>query len=159
MMITQRYEVVDAWCEENSLNIANAGKIFFPFNVRDTHWVLIVAYLQENKKRLTVYDSLKTSTQNNKTKYSQIIKWIEHEFIRKGLETSGKFKTDVALRTPKQQNDYDCGVFLMVTVNYLLDDLRLDFAQWDIEEWRYKIALHLLTWELKYYNMEHDKHI
>ena len=59
-------------------------------------------------------------------------------------------RCDVAA-TPKQTNDYDCGVFITMFADFILDDIPLVyFDQSHISLFRQKMSLHITKGEFSY---------
>lgn len=53
--------------------------------------------------------------------------------------------------TPQQQNSYDCGIFITMYADFLLDDLPIHkFSQSDISYFRQKICLNIIKGSLPY---------
>ena len=150
----QRFEEISKWKHIRDTDLFNCEKIFFPAHVGENHWSLIVCSPKE--KNIIVIDSLKSITQKKqRVRYVKPVKeWLAYEWKRRyGNEDmkSNDIEWSVATGNPKQDNTNDCGVFVLVTADYLLDDLALTFSASDMNNWRIKIAYHLLIDELKYY--------
>ena len=57
------YENVKRWGRKTSRqNIFQLDKVFFPINVNQSYWSLVVVFMQE--KRIQVYDSFRSQYQN-----------------------------------------------------------------------------------------------
>jgi sentrin-specific protease 1 len=60
-----------------------------------------------------------------------------------------KFKYDLGI-VPQQTNCYDCGVFVCMYADYLIDDLPLTFTQDNMIHFRQKICADILRGSLLY---------
>ena len=47
--------------------------------------------------------------------------------------------------TPQQRNGFDCGMFVVMTVDFLMDDLDLvNFSQEDMEYFRMRVSVDII---------------
>ena len=126
------------------------NKLVFPINISNTHWVLTVAYLEE--KRISFLDSLGGKGE----KYLRHI--LDYIFIEAGrfdeykkkMKKSDWLLESMGTRCPQQQNNFDCGVFVILYADFLSDNLPLLFKQKDIPSYRLKIASSILHGSLPY---------
>jgi Ulp1 family protease len=56
------------------------------------------------------------------------------------IEEQLKWTLEHPMNTPKQQNNYDCGIFCLMMADFLLEDLPLTFSQLNVADFRYKIC-------------------
>lgn len=122
---------------------AMVDKIYFPAYHDPLHWVLYVFTLHSSS--VVVYDSLKA---HNSSRFeickAYVDVMIEDQLGRKDWTIS--FNDD----QPLQHNGVDCGVFTIMTADFLSDDLKLDFRQEDIKTFRTKIACDIVRGYLAY---------
>lgn len=116
--------------------------------IGNTHWTLLVAYIQ--KKEIHYYDSMSGS---GKKHLEGIRDWIIDEAkVKKGIELDpNEFKLVSRERhVPQQENGFDCGVFSIICADYLTDDLPLDYGQNDMWYFRKKICASIIKGTLDY---------
>jgi hypothetical protein len=103
--------------------------VFFPINITNTHWVAVIAHIQE--RRLEYYDSMRAI--NPKFYLNLIFNYLkdEHKATKGGLELEHQNLwqlEDCSLFCPKQNNDYDCGVFVCTFAYHLATNKRYTFT-------------------------------
>ena len=134
-----------------NINIFLLDKIFIPININNVHWTLVVVYMQ--LKRIVYRDSLGS---DGKKYTSAVKKYIENESLYKQQHIMSQDEinewTEVATPndTPQQSNDCDCGVFVCMFVDYLSEDLPINFSQSDMPMLRKKICHSILHVTLPY---------
>jgi hypothetical protein len=130
-------------------NLFKLDKIIIPINLGDSHWVLIVAFVQQ--RRIQYYDSchgpgddylkgLKVYLQN------EAIKWKGDESVPQhllDLEAWDLVPTDRAA-TPQQNNGSDCGAFACTIANYTSQNLELRFDCENMVHFRERITYDLV---------------
>lgn len=129
-------------------------KVFFPINISDSHWVLAVALIQQ--KRIVFRDALGHSGR----KYTDAVKqYLTDEMCEKHgvphAETQAQLEAwDVQPLppegSPKQENGFDCGMFVCMYADYLMQDLPEQFSQEHMPMLRHKIAHCVLEGTLMY---------
>mmetsp|Transcript_6939 Transcript_6939/g.6107 ORF Transcript_6939/g.6107 Transcript_6939/m.6107 type:complete len:131 (-) Transcript_6939:294-686(-) len=94
-------------------NLLTYDKLYFPVNIDNSHWILIVVDIIMNK--LIFYDSIKGTSQRNKDEFIAPIKELiryrlqiedVHESVQKDVN---QWKVEV-YDCPQQTNSSDCGV-------------------------------------------------
>lgn len=147
------YSNVRKWSKK--FDIFDKSKIFFPVNIRNKHWVLVVAYMKESRivyldscggKGNNVYTTAvkRYIAQDTLTKYKIVVDtrtWIVDDFY------SMRMKWGLHMQT----NDFDCGMFVIMYVDYILDNLNPNFTEMDLIECRMRVAVTILTGSIKYY--------
>ena len=107
--------------------IQNFGKIFFPINIENMHWILIVVYTEA--REIVCYDSLNiVPTETNLRYLKGVEDYLMAEIDAKCLDDSLKdgWVTKVFASTCQQENLRDCGVH--VCINALLLCAELDVS-------------------------------
>ncbi len=66
------------------------------------------------------------------------------------FEEQLKWTLELPFNNPKQQNNYDCGIFCLMTADFILEDLPLTFTQLNIPDFRYKICWSICNNQLPY---------
>jgi sentrin-specific protease 1 len=129
-------------------------KVFFPINISDSHWVLAVALIQQ--KRIVFRDALGHSGR----KYTDAVKQYLADEMREKRDVSHA-ETQAQLEawdvqplppdgSPQQQNKFDCGMFVCMYADYLIQDLPEQFNQEHMPMLRHKIAHCVLEGSLMY---------
>lgn len=143
--------------------------LFFPININKKHWVCIIVYMEE--RRIRYCDSLgagrpssrssskndhetcKMKTEQQNKKMNWILSYLKEEYKAKNLQEMPD-ESDWNLETcidpfdaPQQDNTNDCGVFVCMFCEFVLNDCTLCFSQELIRQgqWRKKIILRILS--------------
>lgn len=142
--------------------IFNLKYLFFPITINNKHWACIVVYMEE--KRIRYCDSLgagraslRSSSrdyheQQQKKKINWVLCYLKAEYkAKKSQDMPDEF--DWNLETcinpndaPQQDNINDCGVFVCMFCEFVLNGCTLCFSQEMINQgqWRKKIILRIL---------------
>ncbi len=129
--------------KKNKFFFLEYDKVFIPINVTNSHWFLIVIHMQSFI--IEWYESLPGIEDRNT--YLQCVQdYMSAEYPTWG---PGIFKE--ANPSPKQENGFDCGIFVMATATFLVNDLVPFYSQKDVldREWRFNIACKLLSYKYK----------
>lgn len=123
-------------------------KIFFPVNIANNHWVLVVAHVM--KKKVVFYDSFHSS---GKKYVDAVYRWLQDEHkAKKGTEMDCN-GWEVIPRddtVPRQLNGSDCGVFVVIASDFISDDLPLEYDQDIVTSWRKNLGAAILRGSLDY---------
>jgi hypothetical protein len=135
---TYKYDNVKRWTKH--LVIGELEKVFIPINCGGYHWTLIVITINAEIIHISYYDSLNG---NSKRFVSAVQKWLKDEGCTKKsiCQVPG---------CPKQQNGFDCGVFCIMNMDFLSDNLPLRYKQCHIPMFRKKIAAAIVKGTLNY---------
>jgi hypothetical protein len=113
----------------NITTIFDVSEIFIPINISNTHWVLIVINMRE--KVIHYYDSIEHDKSVQPLAYFEHLKrWIEDEARTKLNNDSYRaddFVWNDHNEAPFQTNPYDCGVFVLMAIHYIVNDLPFDY--------------------------------
>jgi len=111
--------------------------LLIPVNM-DKHWLLCLVDME--KRKITIFDSL-CSTDDPKT---EIFKNLRQYLKKTGVDVTD-WKYQVGL-VPQQDNNFDCGAFILGYAKQLLEDNfeKFTFAQKDIACFRKRILLEFL---------------
>ena len=120
----------------------------------DVHWVLVVVDVVA--RHLLIYDSLSGSNKLTKEQHfssygysSAALQIITNNFKTFGPDASKKKEWHVGINVenlttpdsiPRQKNGNDCGVFMLMNMDRLSHNRKLDYTQTDIRVYRKKIA-------------------
>ncbi|CAB9527838.1 Sentrin-specific protease 2 [Seminavis robusta] len=121
-------------------------KLFLPVNVNRSHWMVIVAFMQE--QRIQAYDSAGATN----TRFLQAtLRYLadEHQRVHnRALPVQDWSLCESTPATPTQLNGYDCGVFTCAFIDCLLRNDTPTFSQEDMTQYRRWITLSLLENQL-----------
>jgi histone-lysine N-methyltransferase SETD2 len=140
-------------------DIFKSKYIFFLIH-NSTHFELAVVFVEDSM--ICYYDPLlvTTKTRNKcahklhiqETKLKGFLQYLKEEHVdKKGCEMPNAEKWELRRMSnsdiPQQENISDCGVFVCMFCDYILNGLKLNFKQDDIMEgsWRQKMILSILT--------------
>ncbi|CAH7688000.1 expressed protein, partial [Phakopsora pachyrhizi] len=134
------FEGVKRWTKNIDLFLLDM--IFFPINLNNSHWSLGVINIRS--KKFEYYDSLYRS--DGFEILSKLRSYLVEEHMQKrkkqlDLKDWSNYKHP---RVPKQENSFDCGVFLCQFMEslrgkYGYDDVEFEFDQSQIDDIRQKI--------------------
>jgi len=147
------YALVRNWTKR--FDVFEMDKIFFPVNIANTHWTLIVAFMRT--KRILYLDSL---FGDGRRYLNAVFDWIKDE----GLERERRNRTVIKVnRTewalidgvegmPSQTNGFDCAVFVCVNADFVSDDIPLvgAYTQADMPHFRNKIGTDIIRGTIGY---------
>lgn len=122
-------------------NIFKNDFIFIPIH-RSCHWSFVCVDL--NNKAIEHYDSL----YSNDSLLRDILKYLECERENKNLKAL-EYKV-VKRSCPKQNNGYDCGLFVCLYARNRIFGTHMSFAKRDMFDYRLRIAHELLEKEIIY---------
>jgi Ulp1 family protease len=121
------YSNVRRWTSR--MDMFQLDKMIIPINIVNQHWCLAVINFRE--KLTEVYDSMYCQRQEI---HDHLRKWLRDEYQErhKAQLALGDWKINSQPRVPKQNNDYDCGVFMCLFAAYSSIDSPFNFTQRDI---------------------------
>jgi len=102
--------------------------LLFPVNVNDNHWILIVVNIPD--RTIACYDSI--ATNNNKVHIDRILQYLQAKVVPPllaGTASQGvgvtrgaptPWKRTSPRDAPRQDNGYDCGVFVCASAAQLM---------------------------------------
>ncbi len=133
----QNYKKISKfWKNENLYDYKH---VIVPINIDNIHWIMVDVNLL--KKKIFFYDSYKYSSLKNFV-FKNLIK-IFSEYINLKEYEFDKW-VYINCDCPKQNNYYDCGVFMCMFIDYISKDRKFDFTQDDIEFFRLLIGIGFL---------------
>ena len=143
---TYKYKNVRKWTK--NVDVFQKDKLFFPVNVLNSHWTLLVIMIGE--KQIHYYDSI-----NGRGLHflDGMLQWIIDEASdKKGLKVNPSEWSLVSQEgyVPQQENGVDCGMFTIMMTDMLSDKLPLTFNQNHIPTLRNKVATDIIRGELMY---------
>lgn len=124
----------DSWGDD--IDIFMKKYIFFPINIDNKHWVLVVVQILQ--RRIVYYDSMDTDNFKYKLYTSTILNYLcaKWQSTKSSAFESKEWAIILMEEIPKQKNDYDCGVFICMYADYILEDKNMNFSQSDMEKAR-----------------------
>ena len=127
-------------------------KIFYPININNKHWTLLVIYI--SLKKIEYYDSLLERYRHHAEDYlNGALRYLGDEAKKLGrgfLPNEWELVPTDLINTPQQLNGYDCGVFTIMFTDFLTDNLPLDFSQEHMLLFRKKICANIIRGSLIY---------
>lgn len=142
------YTRVRRWTKR--VDVFACEKLVIPINLSNTHWILVVIYVQA--KEMHLMDSM--GPQNRSSYLDNVGRWLGDEYrVRKknGKELDvGGWKKVFREDVPLQRNGFDCGMFVITAADYLADNLPLEYTQEDMPLNRLKVGSALLKGRLPY---------
>ena len=145
------YNNVERWTRNIGIPVLEMDKIFMPINISNTHWTLMVVYIQ--KKEIHYYDSMRGV--GDKYMMRVLTKWISKQYlVEKKIFNINEWKMfnhlDIGYY-PLQTNGFDCGMFVIMYADYMSDDLPLtSFSQNDMPFFRMKVGTDLIRTIMTY---------
>jgi Ulp1 family protease len=139
-------EKMKRFIKKQKKQLFDVEKILIPYNLGNNHWVLIVIYPKE--KQIGFFDSLYAADM-------ALVKKIKNLFMELARDPAinksqiitekdvSQWKINKSLKSAKQVNAKDCGVFLCANMFYINLNQKPSFAQKDIPNIRYRIAYDL----------------
>ncbi|CAH2272394.1 sentrin-specific protease 3 [Pelobates cultripes] len=129
---TKGYEGVKRWTK--NVEIFNKQLLLIPIHL-EVHWSLVC--VDVSRRTVTYFDSQRTL---NRRCPKHIAKYLQAEAIKKNLPEfangwKGLFKMNIA----RQNNDSDCGAFVLQYCKYLALGLPFSFGQQDMPKLRRQI--------------------
>lgn len=126
------------------LNILDKEIIMFPINLNQTHWALITVVM--HSKTINYYDSLYTISESSNNKMILISYLLDSYFeYNKFTENLKKKWIYNFVQCNKQENGYDCGVFVCKFMDYISRGQQITFSQKDMKYFRILIAGELFS--------------
>lgn len=132
--------------ESRGINALDMQKILIPMCINRNHYALTEVDLI--KRTIAYYDSLPCRMAT--TYMSYINRWLidlagTQRLIFQTEDFAHHHKT-----TPQQMNGYDCGIYCMMNADFLSDDLEPNLEPEEIDDFRMRILIALITHCLKY---------
>ena len=131
-------------------DIFDLRRIYCPINIKNSHWTLIVVYVEE--KRICYYDS--TGNSQAERYLNGVRKWIQDVAVELEVQNFDidSWITEFSPQDlPRQRDSFSCGVFLCAFANLLTDDIRLgNFSEEHLTFFRRKLCLDILNRRLSF---------
>lgn len=133
------------------------SKVFVPINIDNSHWVLLIIFMQERVVRY--FDSLGDDAETNE--YLLAAKeWLKREYTDKkethhldamDFEKDWTFINTGTESTPQQTNGCDCGMFVAMFIDFYSDSLPLTIiTQQLMPMFREKVAVSIMNGKISY---------
>jgi sentrin-specific protease 1 len=137
------YNSVKKW--KQKIDIFSMKKIFFPINISECHWAFVLINFE--MKEIQYYDSLDYLG----NKFTKVLyKWLQDEAKNRNIIFNSNDWKLQNKTSPIQNNTIDCGVFTIMSIDFLSDDLLLTYSQDDITFFRKKILISIINGSLNY---------
>jgi len=128
------------------INMFEADKVYIPININNIHWLMVVIMMKAEV--IEAYDSKEKLYKNEKHEaLQQILNFVGSKYEDTYNSTlPSSWRLNHGKRTiPRQNNDNDCGAFMLsfLDMNSVGDDL--NFTQGNISKFRKRIQWSLIT--------------
>jgi hypothetical protein len=141
------YNRVRRWSSRD--DVFSYSKVFFPINLDNTHWTFVVWIVESST--LIYNDSMHG---NGRVFLDVIRRWIFDEAADKGITVHLRYDSFVLVDTnysmPEQANGKDCGMFVLMGIDFMSDSLELSFSTPDMLYFRKKIVCDIKRGRLDY---------
>lgn len=140
-----QYSRVKRWSKK--VDVFSCRRIFFPINISNSHWTLLVIWMDE--KKIVYYDSMSGS---GSVYLKSAQQWLSDESLDKKGATfdTSLWTLEVASDVPQQQNGFDCGMFALMCADFLTDDLPLSYSQENMSLFRKLVCGRVINGSLNY---------
>lgn len=114
----------------NTSGVFHYDLLFIPINSGNSHWHLGVVDFK--KKCFYLYDSL--ATRDSSDHFFPLLRAYLQAHHKASMKKAYDFSgwKNCPMKCPSQQNNFDCGVFLLMVVDRLSRGFPVDFSQRDI---------------------------
>ena len=144
-LIREGYQGVKKWGRKVAAprSLLDGKHIFFPININNNHWVLVVA--ETETRKIKFYD---TYHGNEGRYYGELVA----EYLR--MECDETFVYEEYHYTPPQRDSYSCGVFILAEIEAIIEGAPLDFNEGEMQvTYRQYLAGELI----KFWNRRPDR--
>jgi sentrin-specific protease 1 len=132
VLLAETYSHAQAQKHTKGLKIWETRNIFCPINVNGNHWMLLV--IDVERTTMHFYDSLASDIWRY---FRAAERWLADELTQGGGLDGWTFGS---MQSPKQENGFDCGVFMLANANALGSGQLLNHTQADCTRLRDEIA-------------------
>jgi len=147
------YDNVKKWTSRLNYDVLSCDQIFLPIHIKD-HWIL--GKVDTLEKRIVLYDSVGGARRDAQGFVTSVKRWIAEEARRNKLqqdwfqnvsEWTEEFPTDI----PRQSNQCDCGVFIIMYADYLCAGAELErsFSNEDVKHFRAHLLYDIIQYVAK----------
>ena len=136
-----RDRIIRRW---SSFDASNQDLILCPVNISNSHWILMC--IAPKLRTLMTIDSFGRDYSMFKEPF---LKWLELHYSAHGKDFQHESWQYLAQQGPRQTNGYDCGVFVLTSSLFILDNLALSFTQDHMDSWRDKWVHSILNLTIK----------
>ncbi|KAG7728744.1 hypothetical protein KL933_001977 [Ogataea haglerorum] len=145
---TRGYNSVRRWTKRAKVDVTKLDYIFVPINLNQSHWALGV--INNKERAFQYYDSLYGNGDD-------ILYNLEDYMVNETKKLYGDSMNGIdyslydhfdSMKTPKQENGFDCGVFMCTVVDYVSRERPLLFSQSDMKNLRRRMAYEICTKKL-----------
>ncbi|OBA21812.1 cysteine proteinase, partial [Metschnikowia bicuspidata var. bicuspidata NRRL YB-4993] len=134
------YQGVARWAKRKKVNLLEKDLVIVPINIMSTHWALAV--IDNQAKLISYYDSL--ASRGNLKALQLLSEYMSKESERL-LMPQIAYTLHANVKTPQQQNGFDCGVFTCTVAKCLSEQLPLSFSQKDMRLIRRRMAYEIIN--------------
>jgi len=112
-------------------------------NLTNTHWFVLLLY--PSLKKIDIINSM-----NTEVSYVKLIIRLIHIYLQGHAAVDQNFIFNASEwtvcvirsdRVPQQTNGYDCGVFTLICMEYIMAGRQLDFQERNMQDFRFKLLV------------------
>lgn len=133
------YKGVARWAKRRKINVMEMNTVVVPINSMNTHWA--VAVVDNVLHTISYYDSL--SSNGNLPAVELLSHYMLQEAERLNVPAK-EYSLHPNMKTPQQQNGYDCGVFTCTVAKCIALKVPLLFSQKDMQNIRRRMAFEIV---------------
>lgn len=133
------YKGVARWAKRRKINVVDMKTVIVPINSMNTHWA--VAVVDNEQHTISYYDSL--GSNGNRAAVELLEHYMQQEAERLGVPVH-QYRLSPNMKTPQQQNGYDCGVFTCTVAKFIALSSPLLFSQKDMPVIRRRMAFEIV---------------
>ena len=137
---TYDYSQVERWYQKE--NVCSLDTVLIPINLLNSHWVFAVIRVQQ---RIVEYRDSMPGTHGQEV-FNNLVRYMKD----KCKKTSPWTFRDISASVPRQNNGYDCGVYVLLYANCVAHGVPLtteSFTPNMVTAARRRIAYELITWK------------
>ena len=138
------YKAVRRWTKK--VDIFQKDILIIPCHVSSNHWTL--AAVDFSKKTIIYYDSMGSKDYGLLCRVATYLNQESWDKRKLKFDLPGWKMFCLEKRSPQQTNNYDCGVFAMVTAELISRKEKISFSQDDIQAYRKQIYSELFNGKL-----------
>ena len=132
------YSNVVGWSDHIDGGLFNLDQLFIPINIKDKHWIFMC--VQFERKTSEIYNSFGSPNPHHRKYLWAMQKYLYDKKI-KDVAPEGRPNFNVWKRTwktqdkskdlPKQENTFDCGTFVMISIYLISRGVQLQRSSYD----------------------------
>ena len=131
------YSNVVGWSDHIDGGLFNLDQLFIPINIKDKHWIFMC--VQFESKTIKIYNSFGSPNPHHRKYlwamqtylYNEEFKDVAHEARHFDVWKHTCKTQDKSKHSPKQENTFDCGTFVMISIYLMSRKVQLQRSSYD----------------------------